>query len=87
LLVNIDSSISGSESKIAYEVDVKGVANGAEPIPRVSHDWHLKLQLDVEYFPIHQSQRLLVLGVLSEISKYKHLQKVATQTITGLNQT
>ena len=52
LQVSIDSSISGSESKVAYQVDVLGVANGAEPIPIVSHDWNLSLDLDVEYFPI-----------------------------------
>jgi hypothetical protein len=49
----IDSSISGSKSAVAYQVDVLGVANGAEPIPIVSHDWNLSLDINVEYVPIN----------------------------------
>jgi hypothetical protein len=48
----IDSSISGSESTVGYKADILGVLNGAKPIPRVSHDWNLSLELAAQYFPI-----------------------------------
>jgi hypothetical protein len=49
----MNSIINGSESTVLYQVDVLlGVANGAEPISGVSHDWASHLILDVEYFPI-----------------------------------
>jgi hypothetical protein len=49
---SVDSVINGSESKVVYQVDVLGVANGTEPVSNISHDWNLSLELDVEYFPI-----------------------------------
>jgi len=48
----IDSTICGSKSTVGYKADILGVVNGAEPIPKVSHDWNLSLEFDARYFPI-----------------------------------